>query len=103
MHDVDPLTRALRTAGDEMPPVRLPEDLFRRGRRRRFRKQVTAVALALLLVPLALVVGPHRTPSPPAAPNPEPAVPSTVHQPHLFQAAVQDAPPGPASMLFSGG
>jgi WD40 repeat protein len=106
MHDVEALTRGLRDAADEMPPTRLPDDLFRRGRRRGRRKRVIlvgAVLAVLLLVPVGLGLGgAGRHPQPPATPNPDPAVPSTVHQPRVFQATVQDAPRGAASMLFSG-
>jgi hypothetical protein len=106
MDDVEALTRGLREVGDEMPPIRLPEDLFRRGRRRGRRKRVTlvaAVVAVLLLVPVGLALGgAHHRPEDPAEPHTEPAVPSTVHQPRVFQATVQNAPRGAASMLFSG-
>jgi len=104
MHDVEALTRVLREAGDAMQPAHLPDDLFRRGQRRRRRKQITAVMLAmLLLVPIGLGLGAtQRRVALPGAPNPNQAVPSTVHQPRVFQATVQDSPRGAASMLFSG-
>jgi hypothetical protein len=105
-HDVEAITRMLHDAGDTVPPPRLPDDLFRRGQRRRRRKRVAAVAaavLALLLVPVGFGIGGTRNrPGPPVVGNAQPAVPSTVHQPHTFQATVQDAPRGAASMLFSG-
>jgi hypothetical protein len=105
MTGTDPLVRVLRQVGDEMPPARLPADLWRRGRHRRRRKQIAALAAVVALLALALVPWPHGPVGGdrPARPQPVPVVPSTLHQPRYWQPTVQDSPPGAASMLFSGG
>jgi hypothetical protein len=106
MTDHDLLARALHGVAAEMPPARLPEDLYRRGRRRGRRKKLVAAAAAAVLtiaVPLAVRAGgSDASPQRPAAPSSAPAVPATVHQPHAVQATVQDSPRGAASILFSG-
>ncbi|MGY0231451.1 WD40 repeat domain-containing protein [Longispora urticae] len=94
------LRELLRTAGDAMPPARLPGDLWKRGRRRRTRQRV-AVALAILLVAAAVVPWGVRTPRAPLGAAGA-AVPGKVFVPWMWQATVRQAPAGPASVLFSG-
>lgn len=100
------LTETLRRIADQAPTVRLPEGLWRRGRRLRRRRLAAATAavavLALALaVPMVGAVGrggaSWLTPA-----RSGPAVPATVYPPLLGQATVRASPPGPAAILVSG-
>ena len=96
----------LDEASAEMPPARLSEDLWRTGRRLHRRDLIarvvalTAAVAALLVVPSTLIPGRH---APTAGTGPDPAaVPARVHMPFPWQARVTQAPPGPATVMFSG-
>lgn len=97
------LTEALRRIAEQAPPVRLPEDLWQRGRRLRRRRVVaaTAVAVCVLALGVPLLGRSGDYPLVPAAAGP--AVPAAVYLPLLGQATVHDSPSGPAAILVSGG
>ncbi|WP_018349279.1 hypothetical protein [Longispora albida] len=102
----------LRGLAERMPPARLPADLWRRGRRMRYRAwlaQAGALCLAVLLVAVLVpwLAGRDTTRVPPGdlgeRRNGEPVmVPRRVFEPWMWQATVDQSPPGAASMLFSG-
>ncbi|MEV8512024.1 hypothetical protein [Dactylosporangium sp. NPDC051484] len=96
-----PLRDTLRELGERMPPARLPADLWRRGRRQRHRGRVivAAVIAALLCATVAAVPGLHVEPHPAEG---GPAIPRSVELPYFWQATVDMAPPGPATVLFGG-
>ncbi|WP_238007811.1 hypothetical protein KZZ52_50065 [Dactylosporangium sp. AC04546] len=95
-----PLRDTLHELGEQMPPARLPEDLWRRGRRQRHRgKIIAAVIAALLCATAAVVPGLHVEPQPASD---GPAIPRSVELPYFWQATVDMAPPGPATVLFGG-
>ncbi|MGK5521158.1 WD40 repeat domain-containing protein [Micromonospora sp. URMC 107] len=102
----DELRTALRELGERMPPARLPGDPWAAGRRqrRRVRWRTAGAALVAVLacalgVPAGLgAPGPWATPA--AAPD---GVPERIGLPYMWQASVEQDPPGPASLLFSGG
>jgi hypothetical protein len=95
-----PLRDTLRELGEQMPPARLPEDLWRRGRRQRHRGRIiAAVVVALLCASVAVVPGLHVEPQPAEG---RPAIPRSVELPYPWQATVDMAPPGPATVLFGG-
>nr|BFE58850.1 hypothetical protein GCM10020063_033760 [Dactylosporangium thailandense] len=86
---------------DRMPASRVPEDLWRRGRRRHRRRigaAVAAVLAVVLALPVALTSGP---PAPAGAPAGG-AVPGRVFDPWVWQAPVAQSPAGPAAVLLSG-
>ncbi|GIH15207.1 TolB family protein [Rugosimonospora africana] len=95
---------ALRQISAGVRPVRVPPDLWARGRRRR-RLRATAIAagvaallLALIAVPLAWAPGP-----PPARPAEHPwSIPSRIRVPMPLQPNLVDAPNGPASVIVTG-
>jgi len=97
--------RMLEDLADEMPPARLPDDLWRAGRRLRRRRSV-GYALAAVLVLVLAVTLPEWAANRKAAivPADRPgAVPSRVEIPHLWQAAVGQwpaGPGGPAALVF---
>jgi hypothetical protein len=97
------LRRALDEAAAAVPPVRLPPDLWRRGRRSRRRRRWAAVGAAgaavVLAVALALQVA---RPGDPTVGRSSDAVPAELHLPWMWQATVQQAPAGPASVIFGG-
>jgi hypothetical protein len=92
----------LEAEADRMAPVRLPEDLWQRGRRRHRRRIAAgvAVALAVALALPGMTVLSGRPPAMVAAADA--AVPGTVFDPWPWQAPVAQAPAGPAAMLVSG-
>ncbi|GAA2638266.1 hypothetical protein GCM10010399_84460 [Dactylosporangium fulvum] len=95
-----PLRDTLHELGEQMPPARLPEDLWRRGRRQRHRGRViVAVVVALLCATVAVVPGLHVEPQPAEG---GPAIPRSVELPFMWQATVDMVPPGPATVLFGG-
>jgi hypothetical protein len=97
------LRNALVEVGDEMPPARLPADLWRQGRRARLRERLisaTAVAAVVLALAVALPMSLNTTPQQLA--DGGDAVPNHLYHPWMWQATVQQAPAGPASVLFSG-
>ncbi|MEV4620119.1 WD40 repeat domain-containing protein [Asanoa sp. NPDC049573] len=98
--------RLLKDLADEMPPARLPDDLWAAGRRRRQRRRlsyaVTAVVVLVLAVALPDLVA-HRRAAEVPADRPG-AVPSRVEIPHLWQAKVGQWPAGAggqAALVFS--
>jgi hypothetical protein len=107
MTDHEVLAEALQRIGHEMPPARLPADLWRRGRRRRRTRTLGSIAAATVAV-LAVAVAVPLTAFPgggligPATSPPGPAAPSTVYLPWPWQQTVQESPRGPAALLVSG-
>ncbi|GGM85436.1 hypothetical protein ACFFX1_05930 [Dactylosporangium sucinum] len=95
-----PLRDTLHKLGEQMAPARLPADLWRRGRRQRQRgKIVAAVIAALFCATAAVAPGVHVEPQPAEA---GPAIPRSVELPYPWQATVDTAPSGPATVLFGG-
>ncbi|MEV4508485.1 hypothetical protein AB0K00_05960 [Dactylosporangium sp. NPDC049525] len=99
------LAGRLTAAAEDMPAARVPDDLWRRGRRRhRTRRalRVAAAAAVVLLVALtAFAGGRWDRQAVPAAPGA--TVPGRLHQPWPWQASVAGDPRGPAAVLVSGG
>jgi hypothetical protein len=97
--------RLLKDLADQMPPVRLPDDLWVAGRRRRQRRRFSYAVAAVVVLLLALALpelAAHRRAVELPADRPG-AVPSRVEIPHLWQAAVGQWPAGPggrAALLF---
>lgn len=98
------LARRLAAAAEEMPAARVPDDLWRRGRRRHRTRRalavVAAVATVAALSALALIGPPDREAVPA---GPDATVPGRLHQPWPWQASVAGDPRGAASVLVSGG
>jgi hypothetical protein len=98
------LRERLAELGEQMPPARLPADLWRRGRRRRRREVARGLAAALAAVAVVAVALPTLNGgaggSAPAAA--QPSVPGTLRLPWPWQATVRQDPRGPATLLFSG-
>ncbi|GAA1534878.1 hypothetical protein GCM10009827_061300 [Dactylosporangium maewongense] len=95
-----PLRDTLRELGERMPPARLSDDPWRRGRRQRRRSRVVAaVVVALLCAAVAVLPGVHLESRPAQG---DPAVPAGIELPYFWQATVGMAPPGPATVLFGG-
>ncbi|WP_238006418.1 hypothetical protein KZZ52_15890 [Dactylosporangium sp. AC04546] len=95
-----PLRNTMRELGERMSPARLPEDLWLRGRRQRLRGRIVAVvAVALLCAFVAVLPGLHPEPQPADG---GPVVPRSVGLPYDWQATVDMAPPGSATVLFGG-
>jgi hypothetical protein len=107
------LAAALRQLSADAPPIRVPTDLWVRGRRRRRLRLVAVVAgvaalVALVAVPLVWVPRPWAPR--PWAPRPDPAtpavnarsIPSRVLPPVPLQPNAVDAPDGPASVILTG-
>ncbi len=96
------LATALRHVSADAPPVRIPDDLWARGSRRR-RRRLTAMAAGVTVL-VALAAAPLAW-----APRPEPApvaegrsIPSTILAPWPLQPKLVDAPNGPASVIVTG-
>lgn len=100
MHEVAAL---LDRAAGEMPPARLPDDLWRRGRRRRWARRLAA-ATAAVAVTAGSVVAPiwllHRPVTMTGDGPMAPILPTSVHRPWLWQATAGQWPPGAAAVLF---
>lgn len=100
------LTELLRRIADQAPAVRLPEDLWRRGRRLRRRRLVAgAAAVAVLGVVLAVPLfgaGGGGGPGSLTPADSGPAVPAAVYPPLLGQSTVRESPPGAAAILVTG-
>jgi hypothetical protein len=93
----------LAAEADRMAPARVPEDLWRRGRRR-YRRRVAGAVAAALTVALglaSLLVLPAARLPVPGAPG-DGAVPGRVFDPWPWQAPVAQSPPGRAAVLLSG-
>ena len=98
----DDLRTALRMLAEPVPPVSVPDDLWRRGRRRR-RRTAVAAAAAVLGVLAAATLPALGVPSPMrAGGDGAPAVPAKLRIPWMWQATVAMDPPGPATVLYSG-
>lgn len=94
------LREALHRLASQAAPARLPEDLWRRARRRHRRRMVTAIVAVVLAGTVAVSLLQDVSTSrglPPAAPGP--AVPATVYPPVPGERTVLSAPPGPAAIL----
>ncbi|BCJ63689.1 hypothetical protein GCM10009779_46760 [Polymorphospora rubra] len=93
----------LAAEADRMTPARVPEDLWRRGRRR-YRRRVAGTVAAVLAVALALpgLLVLAAEPPPVVGASTEGAVPGRVYDPWPWQAPVAQSPPGPAAILLSG-
>src|SRR4051812_23572893 len=101
------LMATLVRAAEPMPDARVPEDIWRRGRRRhRRRLAVTATASMLALVALVTVPiglsGHGRGNGLTVGDGGDGAVPAEVHLPWPWQQPVVEAPAGPAALLVSG-
>lgn len=102
------LTAALRQISADTPPIRVSDDLWKRGRRRRRLRLVAVVAgvaalVALIAVPLAWAPrswAPRPHPVTPAASTW--SIPSRVLPPLPLQPNLVDAPNGPASVILTG-
>ena len=97
------LAETLRRIANQASPVRLPADLWHRGRGRRRRRLIAAVAAVVLAGTLAVPLLLHRGDAgalPPTSPGP--AVPATVYPPVPGESTVLSAPPGPGAILVSG-
>ncbi|MER7001496.1 hypothetical protein ABT297_00350 [Dactylosporangium sp. NPDC000555] len=93
----------LAAEADRMPPARVPEDLWLRGRRRHQRRiggAVAAVLAVALALPSMLVLA--AGPSPVAEAPADAAVPARVYDPLPWQAPVAQSPRGRAAVLLSG-
>jgi hypothetical protein len=102
------LRERLETIADDMPPPRLADDLWLRGRRLRRRARAIAVGCAVVIVLLAAVAAPgwpYVLPDRPLQPGDAPeSVPGRVYLPLWpFHAQVRDAPPGPAALMYQTG
>ncbi|MER7332235.1 MULTISPECIES: WD40 repeat domain-containing protein [unclassified Micromonospora] len=100
------LRNVLRDLGERMPPVRLGDDPWAAGRRlrRRARRRTAVVSLVAVLacalgVPVTLGTVEQRSMTG-SVPD---AVPRQIGVPYMWQATVEQDPPGRASLLFSGG
>jgi hypothetical protein len=95
----------LEDLADEMPPARLPDDLWQAGRRLRQRRRFGYAVAAVLVLVLAVALpewAAHRRAAVVPADRPG-AVPSRVELPHLWQAKVGQwpaRPGGPAALVF---
>jgi hypothetical protein len=99
------LKEALTELGDQVPAARVPDDLWRRGRRARRRERFAAVlcVVGAVLAVTALVPVWLAGPEPEqAGGRPGDAIPGELHLPWMWQATVQQDPRGPASVLFTG-
>jgi hypothetical protein len=98
------LRETLIEASEQMPAARLSGEVWRRGRRARRLERLAGVAgagLVLLLV-AALVPAMVARPSGYGVGNGGDAVPAKLSLPWMWQASVQQSPPGAASVLFGG-
>ncbi|NUR69533.1 MAG: hypothetical protein HOU81_01810 [Hamadaea sp.] len=97
------LRQALAELADEAPGVRVPEDLWRRGRRRRRSRRVAAVLACLIVsvtalwLPMPGATGEH------VAGADDRILPSWVAQPYLWQRTFGEDPNGPAKLVFETG
>ena len=102
------LSAALRQISADAPSIRVPADLWVRGRRRRRLRQVAVVAgvvalVALAAVPLAWIPGPWAPRPHQVAPAASTrSIPSRVLPPVPLQPNLVDAPNGPASVILTG-
>ncbi|GGM35274.1 hypothetical protein GCM10011608_19880 [Micromonospora sonchi] len=100
------LRTALRELGERMPATRLGSDPWMVGRRQRWRAAwrtgvagLVAVLICALGVPA--ILGGSGAGMPPAATGA--GVPERISLPWMWQATVEQDPPGSASVLFGGG
>ncbi|MDG4823836.1 hypothetical protein O7635_18425 [Asanoa sp. WMMD1127] len=97
--------RLLKELAEEMPPARLPADLWDTGRRLRRRRRIGYAVAAVLVLALTLAlpeVAAHRRAAVVPADGPG-AVPSGVELPRAWQAKVGQwpaGPGGPAALVF---
>ncbi|NUO59494.1 MAG: hypothetical protein HOV78_22770 [Hamadaea sp.] len=97
------LAQALHDAAETAPGVRLPDDLWRRGRRTRRRRRITAGALCLLIIAgLAWFPVRGRTETGFAGGGPD-VLPKSVAEPYLWQQTFDAAPNGPVKLAFTTG
>ena len=102
------LAAALRQLSADAPPIRVPGDLWVRGRRRRRLRLVAVVAGAVALValtalPLAWMPRPWAARPHPVGPAASTrSIPSRVLPPVPLQPNLVDAPNGPASVILTG-
>ncbi|MER7279590.1 sigma factor [Dactylosporangium sp. NPDC000244] len=80
---------------------RLPGDVWRRGRRRRYQGRIAGAGTALLcLVGVAVLPGLGGGAQP--AEGATAVIPASIERPYPWQATVDASPPGRASVLFGG-
>src|SRR5690606_937454 len=95
----------LRQLGEQMPPARLSKDPWSAGRRQRRTARLRA-ALTVLTAAAVAIVGPSiwlGADGPAHQPaTASDAVPRKVDTPWMWQATVQQAPPGRAALLLGG-
>jgi hypothetical protein len=101
--DEQTVAAALRQLSTDVQPVRVPDDLWVRGRRRRRLQLIAVVAgvvalLVLIAVPLAWAPRSHR----PVPSEPRQSIPSKVRAPMPLQPNLVSAPNGPASVIVTG-
>jgi hypothetical protein len=96
------LKQAMAALAEQMPPVAVSDQVWRRGRRQRrhsFVVAFVAVLAATALVPLALAGGTTRSVGDGGSGA---AIPDDLDLPWMWQATVKMDPPGPASVMYSG-
>lgn len=98
------LRELLLEATASVPPARLAEDTWRRGRRARRRARVRTVAAVGLVTALVAVIIPLWTGgrAPARTGDGGDWVPAELALPWMWQATVRQDPPGRASVLFGG-
>ncbi|NUT34731.1 MAG: hypothetical protein HOV79_16855 [Hamadaea sp.] len=95
------LRRTLADVADQAPGVRVPPNLWHRGRRLRRRRRTTALLACLLLI-AAVVWSPLQgVGEPQFAGKDNPWLPSEVDEPYLWQRTLDEDPNGPAKVVFS--
>ncbi|MEV4518447.1 hypothetical protein AB0K00_57000 [Dactylosporangium sp. NPDC049525] len=96
-----PVRDALAALAGQMPPQRFPDGAWSLGRRRRRRRRAMVSVLAVALaVPLWWTTGPR--PGQVADPGGSTHVlPSRVGRPWLWQATIDQSPPGPAAVVYT--
>ncbi|MEV6970437.1 hypothetical protein AB0M47_35555 [Hamadaea sp. NPDC051192] len=97
------LAQALHDAAGTAPGVRLPDDLWRRGRRTRRRRRIVASILCLLvLAGLAWLPVRGHTDTGFAGGGPD-VLPKSVAAPYLWQQTFDADPNGPVKLAFTTG
>jgi WD40-like Beta Propeller Repeat len=92
------LSGVLVEMAQQAPDLRLPADLWQRGRRRRRTRRLSAVVACLLIVAAVLVLPWRAEPLPVADGGVR--IPRTVAEPYLWQQSYWAAPNGPALLVF---
>ncbi|MFC7245179.1 WD40 repeat domain-containing protein [Catellatospora aurea] len=97
------LHRVLVDLAGEAPSVRMPEDLWRRGRRLRRRRRAAGILACLLVSMTAMwLPSPNATGSQFAGTD-DRTLPAWAAQPYLWQQTFSEDPNGPAKLVFETG